>query len=395
MTKAKASKAIDPMKHHPLSTSRANESIASRTGAALSVGAQALGSLALGALAVGALALGAVAIGRLVIGRARIRRVEIDELVVRKLRVTEDLSTPDRSVTFLPERTMVYQETFVQRDQHRIYVRDHPGAEPTIVVMHGFPDNLHLYDRLLPHLSPPRRVVAFDFLGWGNSDKPPGYPYTTDNQVGDLDAVITQLKLGPVVLVAHDASGPPAIDWALAHPERVAGLVLLNTYYCEMPTLRPPEAIWLFSTPVVRSVARPVSRMFGNWLFRRMYWWQVGRFIRDADVRREFVPLLYQQFDATPSARPAFFRLNEDLLPMVRSRTQMIPKLKEFRRPVRIIFGDADPSLNSGVARTFHEFLPESELFLIPGARHFVQLDEPEQVARLILAMPGPGSNQA
>ncbi len=76
---------------------------------------------------------------------------------------------------------------------------------------------------------------------------------------------------------------------------------------------------------------------------------------------------------------------------MVRSRTQMIPKLKEFRRPVRIIFGDADPSLNSGVARTFHEFLPGSELFLIPGARHFVQLDEPEQVARLILAMPGPG----
>ena len=383
------------MKHHPPSTSGANESIASRTGAALSVGAQALGSLALGALAVGALALGAVAIGRLVIGRARIRRVEIDELVVQKLRVTEDLSTPDRSVTSLPERTMVYQETFVQRDQHRIYVRDHPGAEPTIVVMHGFPDNLHLYDRLLPHLSPPRRVVAFDFLGWGNSDKPPGYPYTTDNQVGDLDAVITQLKLGPVVLVAHDASGPPAIDWALAHPERVEGLVLLNTYYCEMPTLRPPEAIWLFSTPVVRSVARPVSQMFRNWLFRRMYWWQVGRFIRDADVRRKFVPLLYQQFDATPSARPAFFRLNEDLRSMVRSRTKMIPKLREFRRPVRIIFGDADPSLNSGVARTFHEFLPESELFLIPGARHFVQLDEPEQVARLILAMPGPESNQA
>ena len=133
--------------------------------------------------------------------------------------------------------------------------------------------------------------------------------------------------------------------------------------------------------------------MFGNWLFRRMYRWQVGRFIRDADVRREFVPLLYQQFDATPSARPAFFRLNEDLLPMVRSRTRMIPKLKEFRRPVRIIFGDADPSLNSGVA--FHEFLPGSELFLIRGARHFVQLDEPEQVARLILSMPEPRSTPA
>ena len=107
---------------------------------------------------------------------------------------------------------MPYQETFVQRDQHRIYVRDHPGAEPAIILMHGFPDSVHLYDRLSPYLSPPRRVVLFDFLGWGSSDKPSGYPYTADNQVGDLDAVITQLRLGQVVLVAHDASGPPAID---------------------------------------------------------------------------------------------------------------------------------------------------------------------------------------
>src|SRR5215510_14837713 len=255
---------------------------------------------------------------------------------------------------------MAYQETFVSRDQHRIYVREHPGAEPPIILMHGFPDNVHLYDRLLPHLSPPRRVVLFDFLGWGNSDKPSGYAYTTANQVGELDAVITQLGLEQVLLVAYDASGPPAIDWALAQPERVAGLVLLNTYYCEMPTLRAPEVIWLFSTPVIRNIARPVSQMFGNWLFRRMYWWQVGGFIRDADVRREFVPLLYQQFDATPSALPAFFRLNEDLLPAVRSRNANIPKLRAFRRPVRIIFGDADPSLNAGVARTFHALLPTS-----------------------------------
>ena len=118
---------------------------------------------------------------------------------------------------------MDYQEIFVQRDQHRIYVRNHPGSEPAIILMHGFPDNVHLYDRLSPWLSPPRRVVLFDFLGWGSSDKPSGYPYTTHNQVGDLDAVITQLGLGQVVLVAHDASGPPAIDWALAYSERMAG----------------------------------------------------------------------------------------------------------------------------------------------------------------------------
>ncbi|MCI0585773.1 MAG: alpha/beta hydrolase [Planctomycetes bacterium] len=260
--------------------------------------------------------------------------------------------------------------------------------------MHGFPDNLHLYDRLIPHLSPPRRVVAFDFLGWGGSDKPSGFPYSAASRPDDLDAVLAQPRIDPVVLVAHDAWGPPAIDWALAHPERVAGLVLLNTYYCEMPTLRPPEAIWLFSTPVVRNVARPLSRMFGNWIFRRMYRWQVGRFIRDADVRSEFVPLLYRQFEATPSAQPAFFRLNEDLRPTIRSRNHVVPKMRAFRRPVRIIFGEDDPYLNAGVARRFHELLPGSELFLVPGAGHFVQMDEPGAVAQLILAMPPAGGRK-
>ncbi len=287
---------------------------------------------------------------------------------------------------------MVYQETFVPRNHHRIYVREYPGEEPPIILMHGFPDNLHLYDRLTPHLSPPRRVILFDFLGWGASDKPPGYPYTASNQTGDLDAVISRLQLQQVILAAHDASGPPAIDWALEHSARVAGLVLLNTYYCTMSMLRSPEAIWLFSMPVVRNIARPVSQMFGHWIFRRMYRWQVGRFFRDAEVRSTFVPLLYQQFDATPSARPAFFRLNEDLLPTIRSRTQRLPELREFRRPVRIIFGDADPYLNKGVAQRFHELIPASELFLVRGARHFVQMDEPTQVAQLILAMPSTGS---
>ena len=56
---------------------------------------------------------------------------------------------------------MAYQETFVQRDQHRIYVRDHLGAEPAIILMHGFPDNVHLYDRLSPYLSRPRRDLIF------------------------------------------------------------------------------------------------------------------------------------------------------------------------------------------------------------------------------------------
>jgi pimeloyl-ACP methyl ester carboxylesterase len=279
---------------------------------------------------------------------------------------------------------MHYDEPIVQLEDHRLYVRDYPGIEPPIILMHGFPDNLHLYDRLVPHLTPTRRVVTFDFLGWGASDKPTAYRHTAANQSVQLDAVIEQLRLEDVVLVAHDASGPPAIDWALAHPERIVGLVLLNTYYQWHPGLRRPQAIALYSTPIVRNAARWMARRFEN-LDRALYFWQVGRFIRDPDVRKALVPELYAQFR---EARPAFWALNDDLLGTVLSRRKNQARMRAFDRSVRIVFGDADPYLNKRVARRLHELFRDSELFLLPGARHYVQVDEPEQVARLVLSMP-------
>jgi len=41
---------------------------------------------------------------------------------------------------------MNFVERLVQRDGYRIYAREYPGEEPPIILMHGFPDNLHLYD---------------------------------------------------------------------------------------------------------------------------------------------------------------------------------------------------------------------------------------------------------
>jgi haloalkane dehalogenase len=279
---------------------------------------------------------------------------------------------------------MRYDEPHVSLEDQRLYVRDYPGAGPPIILMHGFPDNIHLYDRLVPHLTPSRHVVTFDFLGWGESDKPTAYRYTASNEAVQLDAVIAQLGLGEVLLVAHDASGPPAIDWALAHPERIAGLVLLNTYYQWHPALRRPPAIALYSTPVVKDVARWVARRFDGF-DRRLYFWQVGRFIRDPDVREAMVPELYAQFRA---ARPAFWALNDDLLGTCLSRRKRVPEMRAFDRPVRIIFGETDRTLNPRVAKRFHELFPNSELFLLSGAGHFVQVDEPEEVARRILSMP-------
>src|SRR5262249_21771337 len=78
----------------------------------------------------------------------------------------------------------------VLRGPYELHTEMVPGTGTPVVLMHGFPDNTHLYDRLVPQLAGRRPVVRFDFLGWGRSDKPQGYPYTAPNQWGDRAAVI-------------------------------------------------------------------------------------------------------------------------------------------------------------------------------------------------------------
>jgi haloalkane dehalogenase len=273
----------------------------------------------------------------------------------------------------------------VARGPYRLHAEVVPGTGVPVVLMHGFPDNTHLYDRLVPHMAGRRPVVRFDFLGWGRSDKPVGYPYTAANQVGDLavvaDAAREHFGADQLILVAHDASGPPTIDWALANPERIETLVLLNTYYHWTPALRRPPAIALYSTPVVRTAARAIVRRWPD-LDRRLYAWQVGTFIQDPEVRDLLVPQLYEQF---LPARPAFWRLNDDLLGTVLTRRRRIPDLRRFAPPVRLIFGARDRTLNPRVAKNLAALFPNSELHLLDGAGHFVQVDQPQQVADLIV----------
>lgn len=262
-----------------------------------------------------------------------------------------------------------------------LYVHDHPGTEPAIVLMHGFPDNTHLYDRLVPELRG-RRVVTFDFLGWGRSGRPTGHEYTFAEQARQLDTVVRVLDLDRIIPVAHDGSGPAAINWSLDHRDRVAALVLLNSFYGAAPTLNAPEAIRLYSEPQYTDLARALAGnvRVNRWLFR----WQVGRFMSDPDVRRRTLDRLWPGFRRSVKA---FASLNRDLIPAVAENTSRLAEAAAFDRPVRIVFGARDEYLNPGVARDFDALFPRSDLFLLP-ARHYVQVDRPADVARLIRTVP-------
>ena len=275
----------------------------------------------------------------------------------------------------------------VERGPPRIHALEQPGDEPAVVLMHGYPDNHHLYDRLVP-LLPDRRVVVFDFLGWGESDKPTDHDYTFENQAGDLDAVIQGLGLDRVVLVPHDASGPAAINWALDHPDRVAAIVALNTFYgdiAEAPP-NPPEAIRLFSDP---HFARLTAHFAASpEQFRWLYEFQVGGFIQDPEVRQQFVPLLFRQFEDQPSSIGPFLQLNADLIPAVLAATQRAHELASFPAPVRVAFGEDDAYLTPAYGERLAALCAHGDATPITGAAHFPQLDAPADVARAILDAP-------
>ena len=75
-----------------------------------------------------------------------------------------------------------FTEHRVQRDRGSLYVRDFPGSGAAFVLLHGFPDNSHIYDDLIPHLtSVGRRTISIDFLGFGASDKPEGRTTALNN----------------------------------------------------------------------------------------------------------------------------------------------------------------------------------------------------------------------
>src|SRR6266568_3824676 len=194
---------------------------------------------------------------------------------------------------------------YVPREQGRVYTRDYKGAGPAFVLMHGFPDNLRIYDELVPYLvATGRRVVTFDFLGFGTSDKPVDAAYSFEQQLGDLEAVVQGLGLGKIVPVAHDSSGIASINYALARPEGVDSVIMLDSAYAEDSTFLWPEMVTLFATKSLHALAMAVAQspeQFG-WLLN----WQKQKFLNALPEAQkphfnEFLgPLISDNFIAQP-----------------------------------------------------------------------------------------------
>jgi haloalkane dehalogenase len=283
-----------------------------------------------------------------------------------------------------------FVEHHIAHDGHMIYAREYPGRDPAYVMMHGFPDNLHIYDYVVPYLTQAgRRVVVFDFLGFGQSEKvtSANYRYTFEQQVGDLAAVADALKLNKFVPVGHDAGGPCAINYSIDHPDRIAWLCLMNCYYAESPTLRLPEIIEVFGDPWLKDLAQTFLNTpeMMNWLLT----------FQDNHFQAKMPPALKDRFTGilrpivrdnfANGAGPAFRQMTSQVRDNVAYNTTRLPDVRKFVPKVTLIWGTEDPYLTPEAADAIAANFPHAAVKPVE-AGHWLIIDRPEEVARLLLA---------
>jgi haloalkane dehalogenase len=268
-----------------------------------------------------------------------------------------------------------------------IFVQEMPGDGPAVVLMHGFPDDQRIYARLLPFLSP-RRAVSFDFLGYGRSERSDTAGFTPDDHVAQITAVLDALDIPNAVLVGHDASGPDAVFYTLAHPERVAHLALLNTMFGRGRAFVMPEMTKLFSDPELGTlredmIGDPAQRL---WLLQR---WgpQMGLGAAEPEglAAQSVLPQFYGN-DSQPDALAAISAWTA-ALPASLDRQDVLVAEEALRRihtPVSIIFGENDRYLGPALAAEIAGLFTNSTLHVVERAGHYPQYDQPETVAAFL-----------
>lgn len=110
------------------------------------------------------------------------------------------------------------------------WVYDEGGEGPTIVLLHGFGSDRHVWLETAKLLTPHFHLIIPDLPGWGDSSRSADASYAIDAQAARLDDFVRTLGLRHFVLVGHSMGGAIAGVYASEHPEQVAALALVDSF---------------------------------------------------------------------------------------------------------------------------------------------------------------------
>ncbi len=249
------------------------------------------------------------------------------------------------------------------------------GRGDPVVLLHGFPGSSHSWRLVVPLLPEGRRVVVPDLAGSGRSDGPGAAGGTLHDHAALVTGLLDNLGIERAALVGHGFGGGVALAMAVAHQSRVAALALIGT---------PAFGAWPRRLGRLARLAAPFGGALGPAVLASFVHGSALRGFADRDAGRRSLDI---------SLRASASRLGLDAI-RANLRAQQDPAiatlaadLAHLSVPTTVIWGEADPFLDPSVGRRLRDAIPGATLALIPGARHFVAEDAPDQCARAIRAL--------
>ena len=255
------------------------------------------------------------------------------------------------------------------------YVDEGEGPQ-SVLCVHGNPTWSFYYRQVVIEQRARARVVAVDHVGCGLSDKPQAYPYTLAQHIANLVDLVTHLDLHRVTLVVHDWGGAIGLGAALRMPERIAGMVILNT--AAFPPPYVPLRIAACRIPIM-----------GNWAMRRMNVFArsaltmtLNRLSRLPEAVASGLIAPYDSWDH----RVAIARFVQDIpnrpsqptWQLLKSIEEKLPSLRD--RPAELVWGMRDWCFRPECLTRFEQLLPQARVTRLHDVGHYVMEEASQEV---------------
>jgi pimeloyl-ACP methyl ester carboxylesterase len=271
-----------------------------------------------------------------------------------------------------------------------VFVTTRPGPEPWLVLLHGFPSSSYDWQALLeqPALSG-RSVLAFDFLGFGLSDKPAGSPYSLMTQADLVEQLVTRYCGPQVSLIAHDMGTSVASELFAREIDGrgrigIAGALLFNgsmLLHLARPTI---------GQRLLRGPAGPLAARLSTERFFRQ---QLGSVFSPGH------PLSAEEAADQWSlvTERGGHRRGHKLVAYMDERIRYAERwhgaIRDWPGELSFMWGMLDPVARVEVLRGLQELRPGVPVTELPELGHYPQIEDPARVARIVAAtFPADGA---
>jgi pimeloyl-ACP methyl ester carboxylesterase len=273
---------------------------------------------------------------------------------------------PDRSLESLVPRWAPPPSDFIELDGLLVHYRDQgPSSDPLpLVLIHGTSASLHTWEGWATELARTRRVISFDLPGFGLTGPSADGDYRDERYVAFVRQLLSRLGIGRAIVGGNSLGGGVAWQLALAAPDLVAGLILVDATGYQFEPESLPLGFRIARTPGVRE--------FMRWVLPR-------RAIEDSvidvygDRHRVSAALVDRYYELTlrEGNRVALMQRMDQ---MTAGPVQRLPEIKV---PVLILWGGKDRLIPPVWAEKFKQAIPGSRLVMFPSLGHVPQEEDP------------------